>query len=406
MQATMRKEMSRLSCLFMILGLVCLPAFSVAETDHECRFLGTIGSPGPDGWVDTLLDGLQLLTNDEDNPNGWGIAFYPSYSESCQIRIPTVLRGSDPAIYDANYDWAQGLVPTAHRALVAHVRKASSGCIDIPDPHPFVKKKKVFAHNGKIKEDVLLSLIEAIEPSWLNLSCIAPDYVSPGGGDLYVDSDLYFTYLLLNVQDTTSIESVTFLIHQAIWNLATALDEVEEPQKLNMVYTDGSTLWAARYASVSQDTYTLYYCADSLGGAVASETLGNLEWTELDNYEMVRLRQGEPPVVYDLMQEPYLVLSGSVTEGTLELSWTEMPGVSEYWIYGADDSAYFDPGFGPNYEFKLDEVLPPATNWITPIGIGDPDQNWGYMVIAVNAYEEELGRSNRIGEHDFDCEIP
>jgi predicted glutamine amidotransferase len=386
--------------------LVSSPELSAAETDHECRFLGTIGSPSPYDWVDPLLDGLQLLTSDEDNPNGWGIAFYPSYTESCQIRIPTVFRGSDPAIDDANYDWAQGLVPPGPKALVAHVRKASSGCVDIPDPHPFVKKKKVFAHNGKIDEDVLLSLIEAIEPSWLNLSCIAPNYVSLGGDDQYVDSDLYFTYLLLNVQDTTSVESVTFLLHQAIWNLAASLADNEEPRKLNMVYTDGSTLWAARYASVSESIFTLYYSADSLGGAVASEPLGNLEWIELDNYQMIRLRPGEEPVIYDLAQEPYLVLSGVVGEGNLELSWTEVPGVSEYWIYGAENVAYFEPGFGPDYEFKLDEVVPPATIWVTPAGVGDPAQNWTYMVIAVNAYEEELGRSNRLGEHDFEGTIP
>jgi hypothetical protein len=46
------------------------------------------------------------------------------------------------------------------------------------------------------------------------------------------------------------------------------------------------------------------------------------------------------------------------------------------------------------------------TSWLTGNGIGDPDSNWTYLVIAVDEAEAELARSNRAGEHDFDCEIP
>jgi hypothetical protein len=41
------------------------------------------------------------------------------------------------------------------------------------------------------------------------------------------------------------------------------------------------------------------------------------------------------------------------------------------------------------------------TTWSSPNGIGDPANNWTYLVMAVDETEAELARSNRAGEHDF-----
>ena len=52
-------------------------------------------------------------------------------------------------------------------------------------------------------------------------------------------------------------------------------------------------------------------------------------------------------------------------------------------------------------------MLPPDTNtWQTPNGFADPEDNWTYLVLAVDEAEAELTRSNRVGEHDFALEIP
>jgi hypothetical protein len=52
-------------------------------------------------------------------------------------------------------------------------------------------------------------------------------------------------------------------------------------------------------------------------------------------------------------------------------------------------------------------VLPPeTTTWSSSNGINDVDNNWSYLVIAVDDFEEELARSNTVGEHDFDTDIP
>jgi hypothetical protein len=102
----------------------------------------------------------------------------------------------------------------------------------------------------------------------------------------------------------------------------------------------------------------------------------------------------------------WMSLSPSVSDAVLELHWSTWSPASEYWIYGADNWCYFDPGFAPGYEYKLDEVIPPTTIWSSTNGIGDPDHNWTYLIIAVDDSEMELARTNRAGEHDFDTGIP
>jgi hypothetical protein len=76
-------------------------------------------------------------------------------------------------------------------------------------------------------------------------------------------------------------------------------------------------------------------------------------------------------------------------------------GAASYWVYGADNQAYFEPGFSPGYLYRLATLSPIATSWSSANGVGDPDHNWTYLVLAVDAGEQELIRSNRVGEFDF-----
>lgn len=99
-------------------------------------------------------------------------------------------------------------------------------------------------------------------------------------------------------------------------------------------------------------------------------------------------------------------LAGEISGGDFLLEWTPWLGVSQYWVYGSDNQPHFSPGFAPGYEHRV-AVLPPAfTTWSSSNGVGDPDNNWTYLVIAVDATEQELCHSNRIGEHDFGMSVP
>lgn len=102
----------------------------------------------------------------------------------------------------------------------------------------------------------------------------------------------------------------------------------------------------------------------------------------------------------------WMSLSAGLSGDALELQWSPWPTASQYWIYGADNLAYFEPGLGPSYEHRLVMLLPWTTSWSTANGIGDPDHNWTYVVISVDGSENELARSNRAGEHDFEGDIP
>ncbi len=98
---------------------------------------------------------------------------------------------------------------------------------------------------------------------------------------------------------------------------------------------------------------------------------------------------------------PRMILSGDLSYGELGLDWTPWPGASAYWVYGADNEAYFEPGLISPYDYRLAVLPVGTTTWSSASGVGDPGQNWTYMVLAVDASEQELCRSNRFGEHDF-----
>jgi hypothetical protein len=39
-----------------------------------------------------------------------------------------------------------------------------------------------------------------------------------------------------------------------------------------------------------------------------------------------------------------LTLTAQLTGGDVRLDWNDVPGAAEYWVYGASNDAYFEPG--------------------------------------------------------------
>jgi hypothetical protein len=98
--------------------------------------------------------------------------------------------------------------------------------------------------------------------------------------------------------------------------------------------------------------------------------------------------------------------TGDVTGGRLRLQWGPVDIATEYWVYGAANNTVFIPGFGPTYDHRLAVVLHPTTSWATEQGVGDPNNNWTYLVIAVDDQERERYRTDRFGVFDFGMTIP
>jgi len=103
----------------------------------------------------------------------------------------------------------------------------------------------------------------------------------------------------------------------------------------------------------------------------------------------------------------WMHLSSEVAGGDLVLQWSTWTPAVEYWIYGMANEPWFVPDQSPPTYVNRIAVLPSATTtWSSPSGIGDPDANWTYLVMAVDASDAELARSNRVGEEDFEADIP
>ena len=83
------------------------------------------------------------------------------------------------------------------------------------------------------------------------------------------------------------------------------------------------------------------------------------------------------------------------------LTWSSLTGISAYWVYGASNDVYFQPGFAPGYDNRLATLPSSTTSWSSSAGVGDPDNNMTYVIIAVSATELQLGQTNRVGEFDF-----
>ena len=81
--------------------------------------------------------------------------------------------------------------------------------------------------------------------------------------------------------------------------------------------------------------------------------------------------------------------------------------VAEYWAYGTSNHPWFVPDTSPpTYVNRVAVVPTGTTTWSSPYGVGDPNANWIYLVMAVDISAQELARSNRAGEHDFLTDVP
>jgi hypothetical protein len=101
-----------------------------------------------------------------------------------------------------------------------------------------------------------------------------------------------------------------------------------------------------------------------------------------------------------------IVLFWNIVGSDMQILWDVVPEALAYWVYGASDYAHFVPGLAPGFEYRINVLPPGTTTWISPYPIGDPEDNWTYLVMAVDEVEAELARSNRVGEFDFGVEVP
>jgi hypothetical protein len=92
-----------------------------------------------------------------------------------------------------------------------------------------------------------------------------------------------------------------------------------------------------------------------------------------------------------------MVLTVTISGGSAVLNWTPATGVVEYWVYAALNYTYFPPLI----QYRQAVLGPGTTTWSSSAGVGNPTNNYTYMVLAVDGGGSEIARSNRVGEFDF-----
>ncbi|MEM4704289.1 MAG: class II glutamine amidotransferase [Candidatus Bathyarchaeia archaeon] len=295
------KNFPKIFLFYLLTSLILLTNIKIAnlpakssltlEESHQCRLWGMTASPLPENVVlDHLVNLPYSLKNlGAYNPNGWGLAFYNDTE-------PTVSRGKLSANVDPAFTaCAEQMAHSNAHVGVGHVRLATSGATDIPNPHPFIRYKGgkwwAFGHNGGLNKSVLMSLVGE-EYLAANPPTVGDNWTDPK----VVDSDLYMLYVLKCIEENTW--NVTEGVAKAVRDISQT-----EAGSMNFFLTNGEALWGLRRG------YPLYYCYNETANyvAIASQPPEStmVGWTELDNYDLIVLVAGEPPkIISDIASVP------------------------------------------------------------------------------------------------------
>lgn len=242
-----------------------------------CRWAAYLGKPI---FIEEVVatPGHSLIVQSQDadeaktaiNADGFGVAWYDHRAE------PGLFRDVFPAWSDPNL---RALARQVRSGLfLAHVRASTGTATSRNNCHPFAVGKWSFMHNGQVG---------GFDRFRKQADMLIPD-------DLYAnrmgatDSEVLFLLMLGAGMD----DPVAALGHAVRQLEALSRARGEAPHmRLSAAFSDGETLWAARYSS-DRIAPTLYYrWSDTRAGwAVVSEPLESDEggWTALAPGQIAR----------------------------------------------------------------------------------------------------------------------
>lgn len=177
----------------------------------------------------------------EKHPDGWGVAYYIE-------RFPHVIRNSKKALEDRLFSELSAVVQT--RTLLAHIRQATIGSVDILNCHPFQYGPWTFAHNGNVEgfdDDprVTDAVRDLVDPRWRSNIL--------GSTDSETCFYVFLSRLARRVDDVTHAgiprEAVLGALREMVCEVTAIADgrDRPEPCKMTVVVTNGSTLVGYRH---------------------------------------------------------------------------------------------------------------------------------------------------------------
>ncbi len=192
------------------------------------------------------------------NADGFGFGWY-----NANLAAPEIYKSTKPLYQHLNFLNKSKQVLSS--CFIGHIRAATIGPVLECNCHPFVAHNSLFAHNGTIGGFAQIRS---------NLQLLGGEHVANGD----TDSELFFNLMQANQLDLQNIDLL-----QALDSFRTVCRQIKDLQKkqasslfsrLNIVLTDGQTLFATRYVSnVTKRCLSLYYQVNHDGIIVASEPL-------------------------------------------------------------------------------------------------------------------------------------
>lgn len=173
------------------------------------------------------------------HPDGWGVSYYVNGT-------PHVVKSDRTALDDSIFKKVSGVVSS--QTVIAHIRNATLGKVNILNTHPFQFGNWTFAHNGNIKNfDKYRDEI---------VSNIAPELRRFILGS--TDSEAFFYFLLTRLQEKVEldekdcpIETLAYVVRNAIEELISIIGEYskiddagETETYLTFIITNGQTMLA------------------------------------------------------------------------------------------------------------------------------------------------------------------
>lgn len=276
-----------------------------------CRWLAYSGSALP---VEELLYKPRHSLIDQSlnarlgphatNGDGFGLGWYGDDP------VPALYKSVEPAWNDRNL-WELSRQIRSN-LIFAHVRASTGTPTQRTNCHPFRHGQWLWMHNGQIarfselKRDIILAIDPALYP-----------FVEGS-----TDTEVFFFLALslgLNTDPPGAVARATGLIEEAA-----ARRGIEHPVRMTLAVSDGTTIWAFRYASTG-DPPSLYYSVRA---------------------EAIRAQYPDDPVMRQLSESSRLIVSEPPAD--LEGAWAEMPASSYCVILdGHEDLHDFAPLHGP-----------------------------------------------------------
>ncbi|MCP3065227.1 class II glutamine amidotransferase [Myxococcus sp. K38C18041901] len=109
-----------------------------------CRLFGFRSSVPSAVHPSLVTQKNSLLIQSREHKDGWGIAAYGAEAS------PVVAHGVGPAHSDPDFERVSSRVSS--HTVVAHIRLASVGAVELRNSHPFHHGRWTFVHNGTLRE--------------------------------------------------------------------------------------------------------------------------------------------------------------------------------------------------------------------------------------------------------------